>query len=341
MVNPEPNTTPILGRPVPYRDDVINIDELQFWEANPRVYAAVRGVPGWDQADSMRRQQLIGECMEDQESTQNVLEGLELHKGQQEPLIVDLRGNVVIEGNSRLAALRALARRNPGHWGAAECRCYNDLTERERFALLSEMHVIGKTEWSPYAKAATYWRQHHELKWDLLTIARMNRTSTAKVKTELATVDLMAKENELNERKYSWYNILTSNRAVSQVFEDNHQFQSRVLCVVRDASAEAEDPVARSSNAFRQGLKQLVKKKRPLGKFCSGRRTLQEAVDEAHMSNLSAKLRKARDVLGAIDSADFAELTNSELNDAKTTFKRVRSEVNTIDKFFAEHSRSD
>lgn len=338
-MNPEPNTTPICGRPVPYRDDVINIDELQFWEANPRVYAAVRGVPEWAQADPVRRQQLIAECMEAQESTRSVLEGLKLHEGQQEPLIVDLRGNVVIEGNSRLAALRILARDDSAHWGAAICRCYNDLTDEERFALLSEMHVIGKTEWTPYAKAATYWRQHHELEWDLPRIARVNRTNVTYVKSQLATVDLMSRENELNERKYSWYNVLTSNRAINQVFEDNPKFRSRVLSVVLDASPEASDPVARASNTFRDALTTLIKKERPLRKFCSGRITLQEASDEARMSSLSAKLRKVRDLLRNIDSTDFADLSRADLNDATTTFKRLRTDVDTIAQFFAENSK--
>ena len=88
VVNPEPNTTPICGRAVPYSEDVIDIDELRFWDANPRVYAAVRGLPEWTDADPVRRQQLIAERMEKQESTRSVLEGLRLHGGQQEPLIV-------------------------------------------------------------------------------------------------------------------------------------------------------------------------------------------------------------------------------------------------------------
>lgn len=338
-MNPETDTTPINGRRVPYRDDVIDIDQLQFWEANPRVYAAVRGVPGWNDADSLRRQQIIAECMENQESTRIVLEGLRLHQGQQEPLIVDLRGNIVIEGNSRLAALRILARENPAYWDAAICRCYNDLTEEERCALLSEMHVIGKTEWNPYVKAATYWRQHRELEWDLPKIARVNRTNVAKVKTELATVELMANENELNERKYSWYNVLTSTRAIKRVFEDNTEFRDRVLAVVRDASPEATDPVERASTSFRDGLNALVKKDRPLRRFCSGRRSLQEAVDEAQMSTLSAKLRKARSVLGDIDATDFEGLSRPELNEATRTFKRLRKDIETISQFFDKNAK--
>ena len=282
----------------------------------------------------MRRQQIIAERMEKEESTRSVLEGLRLHQGQQEPLIVDLRGNIVIEGNSRLAALRVLAREDPADWGAAICRCYNDLTEEERCALLSEMHVIGKTEWNPYVKAATYWRQHHELKWELPKIAQMNRTNVAKVRTELATVELMAKENELNERKYSWYNVLTSTRDIKQEFENNAEFQSRVLTIVQNASPEAPDPVERASNAFRDGLKALVKKKRPLRKFCSGSKTLQEAVEAAQMSTLSAKLRKARSVLGEINSTDFVGLSRPELNEAVRTFKRLRKNIDNIAKCF-------
>ena len=335
-MNHEPDTTPINGRRVPYRDDVIDIDQLQFWDANPRVYAAVRVVPEWNEADSIRRQQIIAECMEKEESTRSVLEGLRLHQGQQEHLIVDLRGNIVIEGNSRLAALRILAREDPAHWGAAFCRCYNDLTEEERCALLSEMHVIGKTEWNPYVKAATYWRQRHDLKWELQKIADVNRTSVAKVKTELATVELMANANELNERKYSWYNVLTSTRDIKRVFENNVEFRSRVLAIVRDASPEATDPVERASNAFRDGLKALVKKERPLRKFCSGRKTLQEAVEAAQISTLSAKLRKARSVLGEINSTDFEGLSRPELNEAARTFKRLGRNIDAIGQCFDE-----
>lgn len=335
-MNHEPNTTPIAGRNVPYRDDVIDTDELRFWEANPRVYAAVRGVPGWEEANSIQRQKLIAECMQKQESTRNALAGLRRHGGQQEPLIVDLRGNVVIEGNSRLAALKILALEDSGKWGAAICRCYNDLTEEECCALLSEMHVNGKTEWDPYAKAAMYWRQHHELGWDFATIARVNRTNVPKVKTELATVDLMAQEGEMNERKYSWYNVLTSPRAINEVFENNPKFRERVLAVVRDASPEASDPVARASAIFREGLKTLVKKDRPLRKFCSGKRTLQEAVDEAHMSTLSAKLRKIRDLLSNIDDADFVDLSRVEVNDGHTVFKRLRKDVDRIEGSFTK-----
>ena len=105
---------------------------------------------------------------------------------------------------------------------------------------------------------------------------------------------------------------------------------------MHDASPEATDPVARASNTFRDALTTLVKKERPLRQFCSGRKTLQEASDEARMSSVSAKLRKVRDLLRSIDGTDFAGLSQSELNDASITFKRVRTDVETISQFFAE-----
>ena len=337
-MTPEVDTTPICGRQVPYSDKVIDIDDLRFWEANPRVYAAVRGLPGWQDADSLGRQGLILGCMKNQESTRTAVEGLRRHDGQQEPLIVDLRGHIVIEGNSRLAALHILAVDNPGHWGAAICRCYNDLTEEERFALVAEMHVVGKTEWTPYAKAASYWRQHHELDWDIGRIARVNRTSPAKVKTELATVELMASEDVLNEHKYSWYNVLASTRIIKRVFEENGEFRKRVLSVVRDTSNEVSEPVGRASSTFRDALTVLVKKKKPLQQFCSGRKTLQEAAEQARLSGLSAKLRKVRDLLRDVDQSDFRELSRAELNDAASIFRRLRTDVDKVAKLFARIS---
>ena len=216
------------------------------------------------------------------------------------------------------------------------------ITPQRRF--LGVREISRPPSLSPYqsltnSARGSYWRQHHELKWDLPKIARVNRTNVAKVKTELATVELMAKENELNERKYSWYNVLTSTRAINRVFENNAEFRDRVLDVVRNASSAATDPVERASISFRNGLNDLVKKDRPLRRFCSGRRTLQQAVDEAQMSNLSAKLRKARSVLGDIDSTDFVGLSRPELNDAARTFKRLRNDVDTIAQFFDENSK--
>ena len=112
-----------------------------------------------------------------------------------------------------------------------------------------------------------------------------------------------------------------------------------MLAVVREASPEATDPVARASNTFRDALSTLVKKDRPLRKFCSGQMTLQEASDEARMSSLSAKLRKVRDLLRNIDQTDFAGLSRPELNDAGNTFKNLRKDVDIIAKFFAEDSK--
>ena len=332
----EPNTTPIAGRAVPYADDVIDLEYLHFWEDNPRVSAAVQGLREWRGANPIHRQVLMEQCMKQHESTQSVLNGLRFHNGQQEPLIVDSRENVVIDGNSRLAAMRILAEENPGHWGAAICRCYNDLSEEERFALIAELHVVGKTEWSPYAKAITYRRQRDDLEWELAKIARVNRTNVAKVKAELATVDLMARENELDERKYSWYSVVTSVRAVRTVFERSADFRARILEVIRETGEDGSDPVARASNTFRDAVTSLVKKERPLRQFCTGRRTLQEASDEARLTSLTVKLRKGRDVLGSIDQTDFGGLASTELGDAKSTFRRLRKDVDRIGKWFEE-----
>ena len=57
------------------------------------------------------------------------------------------------------------------------------------------------------------------------------------------------------------------------------------------------------------------------------------------MSTLSAKLRKVRDLLGSIDQTDFKDLSQPDLNDASNTFRRLRTDIETIGRFFAESKK--
>ena len=54
------------------------------------------------------------------------------------------------------------------------------------------------------------------------------------------------------------------------------------------------------------------------------------------MTSLTAKLRRGRDVLQSIDRTDCAGLSRTEMNDALTTFKRLRKDVERISKWIDE-----
>ena len=325
-------TTPINGRPVPYRVDILNTADLRFWEENPRVYAAVQGCPEFQGASPEQRQQIILGQMCKEESTAKAKEAMERHGGLQEAILVDYRSMVVIEGNSRLAAARQLAEKDEKHWGALECKCYNDITEEEKIALLNQMHIQGKTQWTPHAKACTYWRQKHDKGWTHGKIAEVNGgVNRTTVGREIGVIEEMIKNEDGDPRKYSWYKSLAEMKGLKEKFKEIPQLEGRVMEIVRNArSQRTEEANKNGATQFRDQLRTLIKKPHVLKKYAKGGLSLRKAAEAAKMSTVTERIRKAREALQAIHKEDIGRMSSGQLRDAKLALKRVRKEIDVV-----------
>ena len=337
-MTPSDTTTPIKKRDVPYTMDVINTSELRFWDENPRVYAAVQGHPDFANASPQRKQAIIYQQMLKEESTARAKEGMERHGGLQEPLIVDLRGNIVVEGNSRLAAARKLAEKDENHWGALECKCYNDITEEEKIALLNQMHIQGKVQWTPYAKAATYYRQwekrHEDPQWTQTHIAEVNGVSQSHVSQQIKIIETMVVEGDNEPRKYSWYKVVVDNKKLVNEFDRLPGLQERVMETVKKArTADNEDTNTRAAFKFRDELRAITAKPKILADYAKGKLNLDKAAERARMSSTAQKLRKAREHLQAIEKEDVDNMEDSERNETRRIVKRVRQELDRVAEF--------
>ena len=335
MTQSDPKT-PIKGRNVSYTIEVLDTEELKFWEENPRVYATVQGHPDFPKASSQRKQEIIYEQMLKEESTTRAKEGMERHGGLQEPLIVDLRGNIVIEGNSRLAAARKLAEKDDSHWGALECKCYNDITEEEKIALLNQMHIQGKVQWTPYAKAATYYRQwekrHEDSKWTQKHIADVNGVSQSQVSQQIKIIETMVAEGVNDPRKYSWYKVVLDNKKLVGQFDRFTDLRERVMEFVKKARTE-DGENTNAANHFRDKLRAITAKPKILADYAKGKLNLETAAERARMSSTDQKLRKAREYLQAIEREDVDNMEDRERNAARQTVKRVRQELDRVAEF--------
>ena len=336
-MTPSDTTTPINGRNVPYTIEVLDTAELRYWEENPRVYAAVQGNPEFSKASSQRKQEIIYRQMLKEESTSRAKEGMERHGGLQEPLIVDFRGYIVIEGNSRLAAARKLAENDESHWGALECKCYNDITEEEKIALLNQMHIQGKVQWTPYAKAATYYRQwerrREDPSWTQTHIAKINGVSQSQVSQQVKIMETMVAENDNDPRKYSWYKVVLDNKKLVKEFERLPGLEERIMETVKRArTADKEETNVRAASKFRDELRAITAKPKVLADYAKGKLNLDKAAERARMSSAAQKLRKAREHLQAIEKEDIENMPNKERNDTRSILRGVRKELDRVAK---------
>jgi len=174
--------------------------ELKFYPENPRIYSIVHG------KSASPTQKEIFEQLSKADHVKHLVGSIRSHGGLMEPVIVKRRQNIVYEGNSRLAAYRILADRDPIKWGKMLCQVLPaDIPDSVIFAMLGEYHIVGKKDWAPYEQGGYLWRRHyvHKLRRDL--IAKEINYSIQKVDSLISTYQFMIDHKDQDTGHWSYY----------------------------------------------------------------------------------------------------------------------------------------
>ena len=190
----------IRGKNIPVQNTELEHAKLRFWHDNPRVYSAIRGngiVP---------TQEEIQEHLLKMEHVKALIYDIELNGGLIEPLIVRDGTFDVVEGNSRLAAWRALAKKQPLKWGYVKSTLLpSDIDESLIFALLGQYHIKGRKDWVPYEQAGFLYRRYkqHDEQYDTLAIEI--GMSSKKVKQLVQTYEFMVDHDQEEISRWSYF----------------------------------------------------------------------------------------------------------------------------------------
>ena len=95
--------------------------------------------------------------MKSMEHVKQLRLSIEQNGGLIDPLIVVKRNGdyVVLEGNSRLAAYRLLAEKDPVKWQKVRANILpEEISENEIFTLLGQYHLVGRKDWNIFEQAA-------------------------------------------------------------------------------------------------------------------------------------------------------------------------------------------
>src|SRR5713101_7767837 len=151
------DTLIILGTKVPTTTEWLPQQKLKFFADNPRVYSVVRA------NGKQPTQEEIQQQLSELEHVKELREDIKRNGGLLEPLIVRGGSFEVLEGNSRLAAYRQLADKDPIKWGMVKCTLLPaDVKDSLIFALLGQFHIKGKKDWAPYEQAGFLYRRYKD-----------------------------------------------------------------------------------------------------------------------------------------------------------------------------------
>ena len=138
----------VRGQKIPVEVGDLDQFKLNFFPDNPRIFSIVHA-----DTDSPSQED-IEEKLSKLDHVKHLIKSIKGHGGLIDPVIVHGGNLNVIEGNSRLAAYRQLAKIDPIKWGKIRAKILpRDIEEKYIFALLGEYHIVGKKDWAPYEVA--------------------------------------------------------------------------------------------------------------------------------------------------------------------------------------------
>ncbi len=266
---------------------------LRFYPDNPRIYSFVCA------GKAEPSQEEIFEKLRAMEHVKQLVQSIKLNDGLIEPIIV--RDNVVLEGNSRLAAYRLLYDKDPIKWGLIKAQVFpSDTRDDLVYALLAEFHLIGKKDWAPYEQAGFLYRQQYIHGIDQKRISVESGISKKKVSHLISVYKFMIDRGQDDPSKWSYYDEYLKSRDMRKMREEFPDLDSIVI-----EKIESEE-IPRAVD-LRSKLKVIARSNlRNRKKFVTGERNFEQAYEAAANqgvgSNCFDKLHSFRKFICDLDT---------------------------------------
>lgn len=246
--------------------------ELSFYAENPRIYSIV-----WKDNDAEPTQEEIFDALSKTEYVRETLvPSIKSNGGLIEPVLV--RKGVVLEGNSRLAAYRLLAQKDPKTWELIRVRILPDsVSDSEVFSLLGEFHIVGKKDWAPFEQAGYLYRRFKTHGIDENQLHAEVGLSKVKIRHLIRVYGFMLEIKDHNPSRWSYYDELLKGRRLDKARELYSDFDKKMAEMIQDESIERAVDV-------RDNLPKIVKLGgNTLKKFMNGTLAFHDAVEEARL----------------------------------------------------------
>ena len=261
------NSILIRGQEIPVTNQNLEQGKLRFYPENPRVYSVLHG-----DAESPTQDEIEKRLLE-MEHVRELIQDIKINQGLIEPLIVRDGAFEVLEGNSRLAAYRFLAKSDPVKWGYVKCTVLpRGIDESLVFALLGQFHIKGKKDWAPFEQAGFLYRRFKKHHADLKTLALEIGMSAKRVRHFVETYEFMLKNDGDDISKWSYYDEYLKSNKIRRARENNPHLDSLIIKKIRSEEIER-------AMDLRDQLPVICSTPKVLAKFVAGAYDFSEAYD--------------------------------------------------------------
>ncbi len=234
------------GREIGYEFKMVDINDLRFYEDNPRI-ATIIG-----EKKDAATQETIDECLWDRDETHKWKRRIETDGGLIHPLIV--YDGQVLEGNTRLCCYRHLYQETKNDlWRTVKCNVIKDrLTKDDIYRLLCTEHIEGKIPWDPYEKANFYRKMREDDGKTLDEIKSIVGESTTSINNKIRAFKLMVENGVVNKEKYSHFEQLVLNGDIRDI-KDNHDpdIEDKVIKLIKKGTCKTAQDIRKIGTIYK------------------------------------------------------------------------------------------
>lgn len=271
------NYITILGRKIRCNEEEIDLDKLKFYEENPRVRSRL------ERYEDHLTQEEINDIMWAVDDSAHDLYGqIEAHGGLIEPLIVS--NNMVIEGNTRLCALKHLYKNDPSpKWKKARCKVIEEkIDHKELIVLLGNYHIVGKNPWEAYEKANFFKELIKCESMDIDEVQKLlgNKLTKKEIQDHIDAVELMKAHNidlDKDMKKFSYFYEYVKSRKLNKWREEDRDADKKFVGLVKNGRLPKGEMV--------RNLNVVIKSKKAFNKLSEGSASFEEALYIAEEKN--------------------------------------------------------
>jgi hypothetical protein len=244
---------------------------LKFFPENPRIYSLVRS----DGKEPTQPQ--IYERLLEQEHVKQLIQDIRRNGGLIEPLLVRDGTMEVLEGNSRLAAYRYLAKTdNPINWSKVKCTVLPATVDESLiFAILGQHHIKGKKDWAPFEQAGFLYRRHKNHHIEYQELATEIGLPKSRVVQLIDTYQFMLDHKQHETSRWSYFDEFLKSPKIRKVRKKHPQFDKLIIGKIDSGeiprAVDVRDDLPLICAASEASLKQ----------FLNGTVTFSEAVADA------------------------------------------------------------
>ena len=302
----------------------LNQVDLFYYPENPRINSIIESEFGENPT-----QEQIEHKMQSLDHVKELKNSIRVNGGLIEPIFV--KDNVVLEGNSRLAAYRLLVREEPIKWAKIRAVLLpSSVTADQIFSLLGTMHIIGKTPWVPFEQAAYLQKRITTSRKKIDAIADELGLARSAARKYIATYELMVHNDDLTREKWSYYHEVVKNGAIQRADENYPQLaiKETILERIKDnkfSDAREIRKVGKIVGSDSEATDEAI------DGFINASMSLDEAIQLVESdSNIAIPTAKVRKFNITVDNESRAIIENLNDMGLSTELKKLYTQLKTL-----------